>query len=138
MIFNWQEYSESFKRTFLVILSYSLAFGLGYIALLFNPNIFLTYYISEQEKFVSYSINLKDLLDLLFIGPIFTILSFLLLKRILDDLKAQGVPDGIITLCYVIFLIAIVMYNYGNAVHVTMSRLNHQIEEVYGSEQVYY
>ena len=134
----WKNYSESFKRSLLIILAYGLAFGIGYLTRLFNPFIHIPFYISEQEKIVYYHLNLKDILDLLFIGPLFTILSFLLLKRILDELKLQGLTENKIIFFYILFLTAIVLYNYGNIIHVTMNRLNSQFTDEQKTEDLYY
>lgn len=136
-MFNFmKKNSESFRRSFLLVMAYGLAFGLGYI---FRwGQVIVNYYISEQKKFVSYQMNMKDLMDLLFIGPIFTILSFLVVKRILDSLPTPNFSENKKQLCYIIFLIAIVCYNYGNMIHVTMNRLNSQIIEEYNTEDFYY
>ena len=134
----WKNCSESFKRSFLVVIAYGLAFGLGYLTRLYNPNINIPFYISEQEKIVYYHLKLKDLLDLLFIGPIFTVTAFILLKRILDQLKPQSLSENKIIIFYALFLLAAVLYNYGNAIHVTMNRLNAQIVDEHNSEDFYY
>jgi len=134
----WKNYSESYKRSFLIILCYGISFGLGYITKLGNPTFSLWFYISEQNKYVLYQFKLKDVLDLIFIGPIFTILSFVLIKRILDDLKEQQLADKKVMFFWIIYLIAIVVYNYGNMIHVTMNRLNAQIIEDYNTQDLYY
>ncbi|MHA1149429.1 MAG: hypothetical protein ACTSR8_14425 [Promethearchaeota archaeon] len=138
MIQCWKNYSESFKRSFLIILAYGLAFGLGYSTKLFNPEIAMPFYISEQEKIVYYHLKLKDVLDLVFIGPIFTILSFLLVKRLLDELRKQGISENKILFYYALFLTAIVLYNYGNIIHVTMNRLNARVKDDYNTDELYY
>ncbi|MHA1294780.1 MAG: hypothetical protein ACTSQJ_19245 [Promethearchaeota archaeon] len=135
----WKNYSESFKRSFLIIAMYGLAFAFGYIAqIIGNPKVNASFYISEQKKFAVYQIGLKDVLDLIFIGPIFTILSFFLIKRVLDDLKQCDFPENKVHFYYIIYLIAIVLFNYGNMIHITMNRLNAQIIENYSTEAVYY
>ncbi|TFG11242.1 MAG: hypothetical protein EU535_07470 [Promethearchaeota archaeon] len=133
-----KNYSESFKRSLLIIFAYGIAFGLGYLTRIFNPYFAIPFYISEQEKITYYYLNLKDVLDLLFIGPIFTLFSFILLKRILDDLRIKGLSENKILVYYALFLIAIVLYNYGNMIHVTMNRLNSQVIDKYNTEDFYY
>ena len=134
----WKKSSDSFKHSFLIIIAYGVAFGIGYLTRLYNPPIHVYYYLSEHDKIVGYQLNLKDVLDLVFIGPIFTIFSFFLLRRILTHLSENGHTEHKVIFAYVVFLIAIVLFNYGNIIHVTMNRLNSQIRDEYGTEQVYY
>jgi len=130
--------SESFNRSFLIILAYGIGFGLGYITRLGNPKIFFSFYHSEQQIFANYGINLKDLLDLLFITPIFAIISFILLRRILEDSAFKEMSKKKINCFYYIYLIAIVFFAYGNMIHITMNRLNSDIADIYNTEAFYY
>jgi len=137
LIIILKDTSETFQRSFYIILAYGLAFGLGYIArLIGNPTIPFNFYVSEQEISATYQINLKDLMDIILIGPVFTVLSFILIKRILDGLDT--LEDNKIMLFYIIFLLAIVLFNYGNISHITMNRLNADIVDVFSTPQVYY
>jgi len=130
--------SKSFQRTFYLVLAYGLAFGLAYITRLYNPNISINFYVSEQEFIATYHISLKDLLDIIFISPIFTIISFLLIKRTLDDLKTKGIGEDKITIYYLIFLIAIVIFSSGNIAHILFNRLNADIVKAYNTQSFYY
>ena len=100
--------SESFKRSFLIILAYGIGFGLAYITRLGNPTINFSFYVSEQQVYANYGLNLKDLLDLILVTPIFAIISFILLKKILDELSVERASDNKMLLGYFIFLIAVV------------------------------
>ena len=93
--------------------------------------------MSEQQRFGSYTIGLKDFIDLLLIGPIFTILTFLLMRRIITDYSRYTESKDRIQGLYVAYLIAIVLFNYGTIIHVTMNRLNSQITGDLRSEGVY-
>ncbi len=130
--------SESFNRSFLIIFAYGIGFGLGYITQLGNPTISFSFYMSEQQIFANYGLRLKDLLDLILITPLFTIISFILLKRILDELSKLNVSSNKITLSYFIFFIGIILFAYGNMIHITMNRLNSDIVNDYNTEQFYY
>lgn len=130
--------SESFIRTFLIVIMYGVAFGLGYITRLGNPDLFFSFYVSEQEVYAFYRLNLKDLLDLIIIGPFFTVISFFLVKRILEDLKKYELPEKRSKLLFTIYLIAIVIFNYGNITHITMNRLNSQVPIALETEAFYY
>jgi len=130
--------SESFIRTFLIVFMYGVAFGLGYITRLGNPDVTFNFYVSEQEIYALYTLNLKDLLDMIIIGPMFTVISFFLLKRILEDLKKFELPEKRIKLLFTIYLIAIVIFNYGNITHITMNRLNSQVPTTLETEAFYY
>ena len=130
--------SESFIRTFLIVFMYGVAFGLGYITRLGNPDLIFSFYVSEQEIYALYRLNLKDLLDLIIIGPMFTVISFFLVKRILEDLKKYELPEKRTKLLFTIYLIAIVIFNYGNITHVTMNRLNSQVPTALETEAFYY
>jgi len=102
--------SETFQRTFYLILAYGLGFGLGYVTRITgNPKIAIEFYVSEQEIFAVYQLSLKDVLDIILIGPIFTLLSFIVLKKLLDSLKDQNFEEKSIMVSYFIFLIAIVI-----------------------------
>ena len=130
--------SESFIRTFLIVIMYGVAFGLGYITRLGNPDLTFSFYVSEQQIYASYQLNLKDILDLIIIGPFFTVISFFLVKRILDDLKKYKLPEKRIKLLFTAYLIAIVVFNYGNITHVTLNRLNSQVLAAFETEAFYY
>jgi len=82
--------------------------------------------------------NLKDILDLVIIGPMFTLISFFLVKRILEDLKKYELPENRIKILFTIYLIAVVIFNYGNMTHVTMNRLNSQVPTALETEPFYY
>ena len=79
---------------------YGVAFGLGYLTRLGNPDLTFSFYVSEQEIYAQYQLNLKDILDLIIIGPFFTVISFFLVKRILDDLKKYEMPEKRIKLLF--------------------------------------
>ena len=130
--------SESFIRTFLIVFMYGVAFGLGYITRLGNPEVTFSFYVSEQEIYALYTLNLKDILDLIIIGPMFTVISFFLVKRILEDVKKYELPEKRIKLLFTIYLIAIVIFNYGNITHITMNRLNSQVPTALETEAFYY
>ncbi len=130
--------SESFIRTFLIVLMYGVAFGLGYITRLGNPDVTYRFYVSEQEIYALYRLNLKDILDLIIIGPMFTVISFFLVKRILEDLKKYDLPEKRIKYLFTIYLLAVVIFNYGNITHITMNRLNSQVPAALETEAFYY
>jgi len=130
--------SESFIRTFLIVFMYGVAFGLGYITRLGNPDVSFSFYVSEQEIYALYILNLKDILDLVIIGPMFTLISFFLVKRILEDLKKFQLPEKRIKVLFTIYLISIVIFNYGNITHITMNRLNSQVPTALETEAFYY
>lgn len=134
----WKKQSDSFKHSFLIIIAYGISFGLGYLTRLSNPPIEITFYISEQTKWVTYQLSLKDLLDLVFIGPIFTIFTFILIRRILNKFRERGISENKIVFAYIIYLLAIVLFNYGNITHVTMNRLNSQVIAEYSTTDFYY
>ena len=126
--------SESFRRSFLIVLAYGFGFGLGYITRLGNPTITSSFYMSEQQIISTYSLNLKDLLDIVLVSPIFAIISFILFKRIIDDLSSQNVSNNKIYIYHFVFLIAIVLFAYGNMIHITMNRLNADIAKDYSNQ----
>jgi hypothetical protein len=130
--------STSFKRSFLIILAYGIGFGIGYITQLGNPRVSISFYVSEQKRFATYGLKLKDLLDLILVTPLFAIISFILLKKIIDDLSGREISSKKINTAYFIFLIALILFAYGNMIHITMNRLNADIAKDYGTEQVYY
>ena len=133
--------SESFKRSFLLILAYGLAFGLGEPARWFNSPVKINFYLSEQNRIAFYVLNIKDILDLIFIGPVFTIISFILLKRILEDFNQNHDLENMEvneSFYYSLYLIAVVIFNYGNIIHVLMNRLNAQIITEYNDKYFYY
>lgn len=132
----WSNCSESFKRSFLVIFAFGFSFGIGF---LFQWGILsIRFYVSEQAIYAIYEFTLKDLIDLLVTGPVFTLVSFFLIKRILDELSGSEISEKAIITYYMVFVIAIVMFNYGNIIHVTMNRLYNQIKNDYNAEDVYY
>lgn len=130
--------SKSFQRSFYLVIAYGLAFGLGYITRLYNPQFTFSFYVSEQKFVATYQISLKDLLDIVFIAPFFAVLSFLLIKRLLDDLKMKGIEDNKITLYYLVFIIAIVIFSSGNIAHVLLNRLNADVIDDYNTQSFYY
>ena len=94
--------------------------------------------MSEQQIFANYYLKLKDLIDLILITPIFTILSYILLKRVLDNLSNSDIAKNKITISYFVYLIAIILFAYGNMIHITMNRLNSSIPDINHTEQYYY
>mgnify|MGYP006305083117 CR=1 FL=1 len=127
----------TFLRPFLIIAAYGLAFGIGYLTRISNPHFTLSFYISEQETYGTYQLNLKDIIDIIVVGPVFTLISFFLVYHILNDVKKREFSEKNVLISYFVFLIAIVIFNYGNIVHVTMNRLNSQIRDLYSNEPVY-
>ncbi len=136
MLKAWKTNSESFKRSFLVVLSYGIAFGIGYLFRFGELTVW--FYVSEQKKIASYQLGLKDFVDLLCIGPIFTIISYFAIKRVIGDLNRFKFSKNKESICYIVYLIAIVFFNYGNMIHVTANRLNSQVIDEYSKEAFYY
>ncbi len=132
----WKSNSESFKRSFLLVLSYGIAFGIGYLFRFGELTVW--FYVSEQKKIASYQLGLKDFVDLLCIGPIFTIISFFAIKRVFDELNQVKFSKNKESICYIVYLIAIAVFNYGNMIHVTANRLNSQVIDDYNTEAFYY
>lgn len=136
----FNKFSESFLRSFLIVLAYGIAFGVGYITKITgNPSFTTSFYVSEQTTMGSFTLNLKDIIDLIIIGPAFSIISFFLIRRTINmTFDANKQDNKAITTAYFFFFIAIVMFNYGNMIHVMMNRVNSHTPDELRTNPLYY
>ena len=56
----------------------------------------------------------------------------------MDDLKTKNLEDNKITIYYLIFIIAIVIFSSGNIAHVLLNRLNADVIDDYNTQSFYY
>jgi len=122
-----------------VILYFYGAYGLFYIIgltyRLFLPEIKIPFILAESGKKVFYSMELSEILDIIFIGIAFTITSFYAFNWLLVMLP-QGTDIKTKRNYNLIFIIAILLTNYGVMTHMVTNQLNNIVSNMIEAGQI--
>jgi len=123
------------KKEFQLFLWFFMGYATCYLITLLGDyfSITISYWISELDQEVSFVIPAQDLIEIFLMGPVFSVISWIVFKRIFLDEKSklkEKLSAKWITALEVIFFIAIGTMCLGNAIHKVVNDLNRRAFDI--------
>ena len=101
--------------------SYGIFYIIAFVYRFFLPTVSIPFVIAELDKQVDFTMDIAELLDLLYLGIIFSINSFFTFNW-LSTLLAPN--KKIMKITRIFFMISIIILNFGVVTHMVANQLN--------------
>ncbi len=113
--------------------SYGIFYVIAFLYRLFLPTVTIPFVIAELDKQVQFTMDIAELLDLIYLGLIFSINAFFTFNWLSTLLPADR---KVKKLTRIMFMISIIILNFGVITHMVANQLNEYMHAIVESGEI--